>query len=85
MKNYADELGCYPPQQVASKTCIIIIPILSYWKFAKTYLKPQICNNYVMTFNGPLPTMMQRRRLIAQHTVRTDEVFEWIVRSPSNG
>ena len=38
-----------------------------------------------MTFNGPLPTMMQRGRFIAQHTVRTDEVFEWIVQSRSNG
>ena len=32
MKNYADESRCYPPQQVASKTCIILI--LS-WKICK--------------------------------------------------
>ena len=35
MKNYGDESLGYPPQQAAFKTCIIIIPILSYWKFAK--------------------------------------------------
>ena len=35
MKIYADESGCYPPQQAASKTCMILIFILSYGKFAK--------------------------------------------------
>ena len=35
MKIYADESGCYPPHQAASKTCMILIFILSYGKFAK--------------------------------------------------
>ena len=29
MKNYADESRCYPSQQAASKTCIVLILILS--------------------------------------------------------
>ena len=41
MKNYTDESGCYPPQQAASKTCIILILILSYGKFTKPQLKPR--------------------------------------------
>ena len=35
MKNYTDESRCYPPQQAASKTCMILIFILSYGKFTK--------------------------------------------------
>ena len=35
MKNCADESRCYPPQQAASKTCTILILILSYGKFTK--------------------------------------------------
>ena len=35
MKIYADESGCYSPQQAASNTCMILIFILSYGKFAK--------------------------------------------------
>ena len=42
MKIYADESGCYPPQQAASKTCMILIFILSYGKFAK----PTYSHNY---------------------------------------
>ena len=35
MKNYTDESRCYLPQQAASKTCMVLIFILSYGKFTK--------------------------------------------------
>ena len=37
-ENYADKSRCYPSQQAASETCIILILILS-WKICQTHVR----------------------------------------------